>query len=152
MSATNEQIEECFTLFDAKKQGYLEKDQLGTVLRALGKNPTEKELKEILAEVGNNKIDLNQVKTIYKTKKLKTPYDQDKEMRDAFKALDKENNGQIQEAELRQILGNLGDALTTQEVNALMREVKVDANGGIDYNSFVNMIVNNYPVGDKLKG
>jgi len=35
--ATNEQIEECFTIFDAKKQGYLERDQLGTVLRALGK-------------------------------------------------------------------------------------------------------------------
>jgi len=150
--ATNEQIEECFTLFDAKKQGFLEREQLGTVLRALGKNPTEKELKEIATEVGNDKIDVNRVKTIYKTKKLRSPTDQDKEMRDAFKALDKENNGKVQEAELRQILGNLGDALTSQEVNALMREVKVDSNGGIDYNEFVSMLVNNYPVGDKLKG
>jgi len=150
--ASNENIEECFNLFDAKKQGYLEKDQLGPVLRALGKNPTEKELKEILAEIGNEKIDQNRVKTLYRTKKLRSPQDQDKEMRDAFKALDKESNGKVQEAELRQILGNLGDALTSQEVNALMREVKVDANGGIDYNDFVSMLVNNYPVGDKLKG
>ena len=37
-------------------------------------------------------------------------------MRDAFKALDKDSNGKISETELRQILGNLGDALTTQEV------------------------------------
>lgn len=56
------------------------------------------------------------VKLIYKTKKLAGPSDQDRPMRDAFKALDKENNGTIQEAELRQILGNLGDALTSQEV------------------------------------
>eukprot|EP01114_Cavostelium_apophysatum_P008792 TRINITY_DN215_c0_g1_i1.p2 TRINITY_DN215_c0_g1~~TRINITY_DN215_c0_g1_i1.p2 ORF type:complete len:152 (-),score=59.14 TRINITY_DN215_c0_g1_i1:103-558(-) len=150
--ATNEQIEECFALFDAKKQGYLEKEQLGTVIRALGKNPTEKEMKEIFTEIGNEKIDLNRVKTIFRTKKLRTAHDQDKEMRDAFKALDKDNNGKVQEAELRQILGNLGDALTSQEVNALMREVKVDPNGGIDYNEFVSMLVNNYPVGDKLKG
>lgn len=102
--------------------------------------------------LGNDKIDLNRVKTIFKTKKLRSPQDQDKEMRDAFKALDKDGNGRIQEAELRQILGNLGDALTSQEVNALMREVKVDPNGGIDYNDFVSVLVNNYPVGDKLRG
>lgn len=38
-------------------------------------------------------------------------------MRAAFQALDKDNSGKIQETELRQILGNLGDALTTQEVS-----------------------------------
>lgn len=38
-----------------------------------------------------------------------------------------------------------------KEVNALMREVKVDTDGGVDYGQFVNMLVNNYPVGDKLK-
>jgi len=150
--ATNEQIEECFTIFDAKKQGYLERDQLGTVLRALGKNPTEKELQDVIAEIGNDKIDLNRVKNIVKTKKLSSPADQDKPMRDAFKALDKDGTGKILEAELRQILGSLGDALTTQEVNSLLREVKVDTNGGIDYNEFVTMLVNAYPVGNKLKG
>mmetsp|Transcript_26645 Transcript_26645/g.37508 ORF Transcript_26645/g.37508 Transcript_26645/m.37508 type:complete len:152 (-) Transcript_26645:82-537(-) len=149
--ATPEQIEECFNIFDAKKQGFLEPDQLGTVLRALGKNPTQKELKEILDEIGKDKIDVNKVKSIYRTKKLASPFDQDKPMRDAFKALDKEGNGKILEAELRQILGHLGDSLTNQEVNAVMREVKVDANGYVDYNEFVSMLVNAYPVGDKLK-
>ncbi len=48
---------------------------------------------------------------------MKGPLDQEREMRSAFQALDKDNNGRIQEAELRQILGNLGDALTSQEVN-----------------------------------
>ncbi len=38
-------------------------------------------------------------------------------MRNAFQALDKDNNGRIAEAELRQILGNLGDALSQQEVS-----------------------------------
>ncbi|PRP85287.1 hypothetical protein PROFUN_06889 [Planoprotostelium fungivorum] len=148
--ATTENIEECFNIFDARKQGYLEKEQLGTVLRALGKNPTEKELKEILEDVGSDKLDLNRVKTIYKTKKMSTPQDQDQPMRNAFKALDSNNNGKISEPELRQILGNLGDALSSQEVNALLREAKVDSNGGVDYNEFVSMLVSSYPAGDKL--
>jgi Ca2+-binding EF-hand superfamily protein len=58
--------------------------------------------------------------------------------------------GGVQETELRQILGNLGDSLTTQEVNSLLREVKVGTDGGIDYTLFVDMLVNAYPVGDKL--
>jgi len=149
--ATEQQIEECFTIFDKAKKGYLEKDQLGTVIRALGKNPTEKELKEIVDDIGNDKIDVVRVKRIYTTKKLKSPHDQRQEMENAFKALDKENNGRIQEAELRQILGNLGDNLSQQEVNSLMREVKVDGTGGIDYTEFVSMLVNSYPVGDHLR-
>jgi len=150
MTASQEQIDECFRVFDAKKQGFLEKEQLGTVLRALGRNPTEKELKELYAEVGNDKIDLARVKTIYKTKRLRTPQEMDKELRNAFQALDRDNSGTIQETELRQILGNLGDALTTQEVNMLMQAVKVDANGALEYTAFVNTLINSYPVGDKL--
>jgi calmodulin len=87
---------------------------------------------------------------IFRNKKLRTPQEQEKEMRDAFKALDKDSNGKILEAELRQILGALGDALSSQEVNALMREIKVDVNGGVDYSAFVDRLVNGYPVGDKL--
>ncbi len=67
-------------------------------------------------------------------------------MLDAFKALDKEGNGQIQEAELRQLLLNLGDALTTPEVEELMKEVSVSVDGSINYESFVEMIVNGYPL------
>jgi Ca2+-binding EF-hand superfamily protein len=59
---------------------------------------------------------LNRFKTLFKTKKLKTPLEADRDMREAFKALDKDNNGRIAEVELRQILGTLGDALTQQEV------------------------------------
>lgn len=176
-SATNEQIDECFNVFDKAKNGYLNKEQVGQVIRALGKNPTEKQLQELLAEAGNDKIDSAKLKTLYKSKNAgRAPGDMDKEMRDAFKALDANQNGRVQETELRQILGNLGDALTSQEVNSLMREVKVDPQGGVgkeriqknhndsnqftfvfffffsptDYNAFVDILVSSYPVGDRL--
>jgi Ca2+-binding EF-hand superfamily protein len=71
---------------------------------------------DLTAVVGNDKIDLQKVKTIMRTKKLKGPLDVEREMRDAFRALDKDGNGQIAEVELRQILGSLGDALNQTEV------------------------------------
>lgn len=71
---------------------------------------------------GAKDFDLNTFKAVYR-KPIKTPSEQQKEMLDAFKALDKEGNGTIQEAELRQLLLNLGDSLTSPEVEELMKEV-----------------------------
>lgn len=90
-------------------------------------------------------FDLNQFKSIYR-KPIKTPSEQSKEMVDAFRALDKEGNGSIQEAELRQLLLNLGDSLTNAEVEELMKEVPVSADGAINYESFVELLVSGYPL------
>eukprot|EP01118_Nematostelium_gracile_P002921 TRINITY_DN13367_c0_g1_i1.p1 TRINITY_DN13367_c0_g1~~TRINITY_DN13367_c0_g1_i1.p1 ORF type:complete len:153 (-),score=55.46 TRINITY_DN13367_c0_g1_i1:104-562(-) len=147
--ASQEQIEECFKVLDKEKKGFLTKEQIPLAIRALGKNPTETEMKALLNEV-KEKADLSEFKTLYRNCKGKSPQDQDREMRNAFQALDSGSTGFIHEAELRQILANLGDALNSQEVNALMREAKANEKGLIEYNEFVSLLVNSYPVGDKL--
>ncbi|MFI0107857.1 EF-hand domain-containing protein [Streptomyces parvus] len=70
---------------------------------------------------------------------------QQKEMLDAFRELAKEGNGSVGEAELRELLLNLGDALDGDQVEELMKEVSVSADGGISYDSFVDMLVTGYP-------
>jgi len=147
--ATAEQIEECFKVMDKEKKGFLTKEQIPLCIRALGKNPTEKELKALMNDV-KDKADISEFKSLFRNCKGKSPQDQDREMRNAFQALDPNNSGFVNEPELRQILGNLGDALTSQEVNALMRDAKADERGLIDYNEFVSLLVNSYPVGDQL--
>jgi len=145
MAASPEQIGECFAIFDKDNDGKVSIEDLGSALRSLGKNPTNTELKSLRDEIGGKDFDLATFKAVYR-KPIKTPQEQQKEMLDAFKALDKEGNGYIQEAELRQLLLNLGDALTTPEVEELMKEVSVSSDGGISYESFVDLIVNGYPV------
>jgi Ca2+-binding EF-hand superfamily protein len=61
-------------------------------------------------------IDFGMFKTAY-GKKFKTPGEQDKPMREAFKILDADNDGTISEAELRQMLLTVGEPLTHQEVS-----------------------------------
>jgi len=145
MAASPDQIQECFQIFDKDNDGKVSIEELGNALRSLGKNPTNAELKALRDEIGAKDFDLNTFKAVYR-KPIKTPSEQQKEMIDAFKALDKEGNGTIQEAELRQLLLNLGDSLTSPEVEELMKEVSVSADGGISYESFVDMIVNGYPL------
>ncbi len=51
---TDQQIgeaKEAFTLFDKDSDGCISTPELGTVLRALGKNPTEAEVKQLSKEV-----------------------------------------------------------------------------------------------------
>ena len=45
---------DAFSLFDKRGDGKIDSDQIGDVLRALNLNPTEAEVKKIIAEVDPN--------------------------------------------------------------------------------------------------
>lgn len=44
------------------------------------------------------------------------------------------------EAELRQILTTLGEALTMHELDLIMREIEVDSMGNVYYDAFVDKL------------
>ena len=48
------EILEIFTLFDGNADGYVSTMQLGTIVRGLGFNPTEKEVAEMQRDVDPN--------------------------------------------------------------------------------------------------
>ena len=48
------EIREIFTLFDKNSDGYVNTSELGTMLRALGMNPTQAEVKDMEKELDGN--------------------------------------------------------------------------------------------------
>ena len=83
--------------------------ELGTIMHALGQNPTEAELHDMINEVdvdGNGTIDFPEFLTMMARKMRDT--DSEEEIREAFKILDKHGNGFISAAELRHVMTNLG--------------------------------------------
>lgn len=62
--------------------------------------------------------------------------DSEEEIREAFKVFDRDNNGFISAAELRHVMTSIGEKLTDDEVDEMIREADQDGDGRIDCKSF----------------
>ena len=58
--------------------------------------------------------------------------DSEEEIREAFKVFDRDNNGFISAAELRHVMTSIGEKLTDDEVDEMIREADTDGDGRID--------------------
>jgi len=65
-------------------------------------------------------------------KKMKDT-DGEEELREAFRVFDKDGNGFISAAELRHVMTNLGEKLTDDEVDEMIREADLDGDGMVNY-------------------
>uniref|UniRef100_A0A1I8IEW1 Calmodulin n=1 Tax=Macrostomum lignano TaxID=282301 RepID=A0A1I8IEW1_9PLAT len=92
-SLTEEQVAECkevFALFDKQGVGQVPTESLGRLLRALGYNPSNRE---------------------------------------------------VQAADLRVLLTNMGECLTEEEVEEMMQEAQVGPKGEFDYREFTRLVL-----------
>ena len=60
-------------------------------------------------------------------------YTSEEEIREAFRVFDKDGNGFISAAELRHVMTNLGEKLTDEEVDEMIREADIDGDGQVNY-------------------
>ena len=102
-------------------------------MRSLGQNPSESELQDMINEVdadNNGTIDFPEFLTMMARKMKDT--DSEEEIREAFKVFDRDNNGFISAAELRHVMTSIGEKLTDDEVDEMIREADQDGDGRID--------------------
>ncbi|TGO57497.1 hypothetical protein BOTNAR_0200g00140 [Botryotinia narcissicola] len=122
--------------------GQITSKKLGTVMRSLGQNPSESELQDMINEVdadNNGTIDFPEFLTMMARKMKDT--DSEEEIREEFKVFDRDNNGFISAAELRHVMTSIGEKLTDDEVDEMIREADQDGDGRIDYNEFVKLMM-----------
>ena len=62
--------------------------------------------------------------------------DTESELIEAFKVFDRDGNGFISAAELRHVMTNLGEKLSDEEVDEMIREADIDGDGQINYEGF----------------
>lgn len=70
--------------------------------------------------------------------------DSEEELREAFKVFDKDGSGDISAAELRHVMTSLGEKLTDEEVDEMIREADIDGDGKVNYEGnelFYNVII-----------
>ncbi|XP_019365207.1 PREDICTED: calmodulin, striated muscle-like [Gavialis gangeticus] len=142
---TEEQIaefKEAFSLFDKDGDGSITTKELGTVMRSLGQNPTEAELQNMIGEVdadGSGTIDFPEFLSLM-ARKIRGA-DSEEDIREAFRVFDKDGNGYISAAELRHVMTNLGEKLSDEEVEEMIREADCNSDGQVNYEEFVRMMM-----------
>jgi Ca2+-binding EF-hand superfamily protein len=135
------EFKECFDLFDSNSEGSIGMRELGTILRCFGTNPTEGELKDIIAEVdldGNGTIDFEEFLHMM-CRKLKDT-DIEAELIEAFVVVDGNGNGKISEKELYNFIKPEIE-ITEEEVREIVREADLDADGYIDLEEFKRVMM-----------
>lgn len=70
--------------------------------------------------------------------------DGEEELREAFRVFDKDGNGFISAAELRHVMTNLGEKLTDDEVDEMIREADLDGDGMVNYEGNSNSFFYNF--------
>ncbi|XP_003405171.1 myosin light chain 6B [Loxodonta africana] len=141
-----EEFKEAFELFDRVGDGKILYSQCGDVIRALGHNPTNAEVLRILGnpksdELKSRRVDFETFLPMLQTAAKKR--DQGSSYQDyleGLRVLDKEGNGKVMGAELRQVLTTLGEKLTEEEVEAILAGHE-DINGCINYEAFLKHIL-----------
>ena len=136
-------LKETFFLIDQDKDNFIDTNEVGTTLRALGIYLTEEEILLINKEADPNeigKISYEDFKKIY-IQKLKTNKTE-KDLIKAFEFFDKNKTGFVNLNELKHGLIVLGDCLSEDEINFLINEI-ADDDGNINYYELAKKIYDN---------
>ena len=131
---------EAFTLFDDRGDDRINKTYLGEVVRALGLNPTESDIKKCLKDIANDRISFEEFLPIYEdlSKRKDAPTEED--FVEGLRVFDKDGSGMINSAELRHLLTTLGERLSDEEVEQLLNGLE-DKHGNVNYEEFVRLLM-----------
>lgn len=126
-------LEDAFFLFAYDESGKISVREVGPVVRSVGLNPTEDELKEITNQVqakfGGN-VDANSLAQILEPR-LNSLQTTENELTDALLAFDKSGNSTVSVQDLLHSLTSLGERLKPEVVDELIREADPDGEGQV---------------------
>ncbi|XP_029992543.1 calmodulin-like protein 4 isoform X2 [Sphaeramia orbicularis] len=140
---TQDQIndfKECFSLYDCERKGKIKAQDLIIVMRCLGSSPTPSEVQRHLLchTPGGGELDFSTFLSImHRQLQQEAP---EEEILEAMRMADKEQKGFILASELRAKLTGLGEKLTDKEVDELLKEAGVGADGRVHCEQFAKAV------------
>lgn len=137
-----DELKEAFAIYDKDRDGVITTRELGTVMRQLGHNPTEADILEMIKEIdvdSSGTIDFEEFASLMATK-MKV-FETEEDVRDAYRVFDINGTGVLSALELCHVAIHLGEELTEEEANEMIRVVDLDGDGLINYNDFLNLMI-----------
>ncbi|KAI7900463.1 uncharacterized protein BX663DRAFT_517715 [Cokeromyces recurvatus] len=145
-------LEDLFTSFDKDKDGKISHTELEEVLHSAGvdsspfssmfnkKGSGHRGNEENQAE--DESIDFKEFAKIMRPT-LSDPHrltSKQLELKEAFKAFDKDGDGFINEIELQAMMEKLGDKISLEEARELIKDIDLDNDGAVNFTEFCTMM------------
>ncbi|KAK2419243.1 hypothetical protein P8452_63268 [Trifolium repens] len=133
---------EDFSLIDKNGDGCITIEELGTAIRSLDVNPTLEELQIMMNDVdtnGNGTIEFGEFLDFMARKMKETQVE--KELKEAFWVFDKDKDGYISPNELRSVLRAIGEKVTEEELEQMIKMADLNGDGLIDYQEFIRVML-----------
>ncbi|KAI1817931.1 myosin regulatory light chain cdc4 [Poronia punctata] len=132
---------EAFSLFDKRGNGLVTVDSLGDLLRACGQNPTLTEIRDLERNVGGEFDFETFSKILNRPGGFRDPGEPEEYCR-GFQVFDKDMTGFIGVGQLKYILTNLGEKMSDEEVEELLKSIDTSS-GQVNYTDLVRTILAN---------
>ena len=136
-------MKRCFDGF-ADEGGAIPADNVGSILAMMGMKVKPSAVREIVDEIdedGSGLLEFGEFCVL--AAKFLIEEDEEslkKELRDAFRYYDKDKVGSISTDTLKEILRELDNKLTEDDLNGIIEEVDGDRSGTLDFDEFMAMM------------
>ncbi|WP_200850205.1 EF-hand domain-containing protein, partial [Klebsiella pneumoniae] len=115
-----------------------------TILGMLGHQVSDDALKEIIDEVdvdGSGELEIEEFVTLASRFMVEEDAEaMQQELKEAFRLYDKEGNGYITTGVLREILRELDDKISAEELDMMIEEIDSDGSGTVDFDEFMEVM------------
>ena len=159
---TSDEVDEYrdfFDMVDADNSNALDAAELNQAMQLMGMETTEEQIKAMIGEVhvdSANPVPMSRSLDSEAPQELEMNFDEfltlmaiyvgprgetrDKELREAFEAIDADRSGEIDTEELTEAFNNYGSKFSDAEIQQIMSAVDTDGSGEIDFDEFKVMM------------
>ena len=134
---------EIFDIFDTDGGGKITNDEIANVMRSLGQNPTDQEVEDMIMEIdqdGDGEVDFGEF-LILMVKQLKTAEQQEEELVEVFRMFDVGQDGEISSEDLMLRFEQLGDPITKEVAEEIIKINDKDGDGTFNFTEFVQLML-----------
>ncbi|XP_028394760.1 calmodulin-beta-like [Dendronephthya gigantea] len=132
-------VQDAFDLFDKNGDGTISVKELREAMQQAGHNAAEEMVEKMLK---SHDKDENGVLTIDEFEKFLRKDNQENhaELKEAFELFDTNGNGYISKEELVQAMKRLGEDLSNEELESMIRNADINKDGQVSFEEFKRMM------------
>ncbi|XP_060564595.1 myosin regulatory light chain, smooth muscle isoform X6 [Ruditapes philippinarum] len=130
-----QEMKEAFTMIDQNRDGLIDVSDLKEMYSNLGACPQDSVLQAMVKEA--TQLNFTGFLNLFSEKMSGT--DPEETLRQAFQMFDADNTGYIPEEYMKDLLENMGDNFSKDEIRQTWKEAPISG-GKVDYNAFVAKI------------